>query len=77
MNYFSGLKIKIKQRDSEEKDTFTLEDLMKIFYPDEYLKYTVDDPVRTQTHRNPVGLRFYRIPGLRNGFFSNRPTKQC
>ncbi|MDP6729487.1 MAG: hypothetical protein QF675_05895, partial [SAR324 cluster bacterium] len=25
-----------------------------------------DDPVRTQTHRNPVGLRFYRIPGLRN-----------
>ncbi len=24
----------------------------------------LDDPVRTQTHRNPVGLRFYRIPGL-------------
>jgi len=42
MNYFSGLKIKIKQRDSEEKDAFTLEDLMKIFYPDEYLKYTVN-----------------------------------
>ena len=40
-----------------------------------YVKF--DDPVRTQTHRNPVGLRFYRIPGLRNGFFSNRPTKQC
>ena len=42
MNYFSGLKIKIKQRDSEEKDAFTLEDLKKIFYPDEYLKYTVN-----------------------------------
>jgi len=42
MNYFSGLKIKIKQRDSEEKDAFTLEDLTKIFYPDEYLKYTVN-----------------------------------
>ena len=39
--------------------------------------FKFDDPVRTQTHRNPVGLRFYRIPGLRIGFFSNRPTKQC
>ena len=40
-----------------------------IEFCNQYNLSKIDDPVRTQTHRNPVGLRFYRSPGLRNVFF--------